>query len=82
MLVLQVRGDIEHAQETLEVYRSSEATISKTLKQYQQGVEHLAKAQGKLERVRAEANTNPKAKLRISEVGCYVEDRGGSFRRV
>ena len=53
--------------------------MTKTLKHYQHSVDHLAKTQGKLEKTKAEANTNPKAKLRINEVGRCVEGGTGGL---
>ena len=54
-------------------YQATENSLQRTKKHYQQCAEQSAKIKRKLEKVRAESATNPKAKEKMNGVCmCYV----------
>ncbi len=46
----QMKGEVEQAQESLSAFQSIEVNLHRTKKQYQQSVDHLAKAVAKQEK--------------------------------
>ncbi len=57
-----MKGEIEQAQESLLAFQGTESALQRTKKQYQQSVEHMAKAVAKQEKA-----TDPaKAKAHVS----------------
>ncbi len=65
---MQLKEEIDEAQVSLSQYQLSEGTVQRTKKQYEQCTEHFAKFQAKLDKAKAEAASNPKAKLHLSGV--------------
>ena len=59
-----MRGELELAQESLLAFQSTEASLQRTKKQYQQSVEHLAKAAAKHEKAAAD----PAGKAKVPQV--------------
>ncbi len=53
-----MKGEIEQAQESLLAFQGTESGIQRTKKQYQQSVEHLAKAVAKQEKAADPAKPN------------------------
>ena len=68
VLFLQMRGEIDQAQESLNIYHTMEAAVHRCRKHYQHSVDHLAKAKGKVERAKADGPLNPKLSG-VSELG-------------
>ena len=67
-VVFQMRGDIEHAQEALLAYQATEGSVERSKKHYFQSVAEAIRTKVKLEKLKVEASTNPKAKQRLAEV--------------
>lgn len=55
-----MRGEIDQAQESLNIYQAMESAVHRCKKYYQHSVDHLAKTQGKVERAKADGPLNPK----------------------
>ncbi|XP_064386367.1 F-BAR domain only protein 2-like [Halichondria panicea] len=58
-----MKGEIEQAQESLLAFQGTESGIQRTKKQYQQSVEHLAKAVAKQEKAADPAKPNLESRL-------------------
>ena len=62
-----MRGEIENANDSLIAFNTLVGQVQKTKKQYQQGVEHVAKAQEKLSKALADPTIHAKTKQHVSE---------------
>ena len=61
-----MRGEVEAANDSLITLRNLEGQVQRTRKQYQQGAEHVVKAQEKLQKALADPAVNPKTKQTVS----------------
>ena len=61
----QIKGEIDAASDSLITLRTLDGQIQRTKKQYQQGVDHLGKAQEKLNRALADPTINTKTKQQV-----------------
>ena len=62
-----MRGEIENANDSLIAFNTLVGQVHRTKKQYQQGVEHVAKAQEKLSKALADPTIHAKTKQHVSE---------------
>lgn len=60
-----MKGEIESAQESLQLYDGCDAALHKTKKLYQQSCEQVTKLRSKLEKVKGDPNANPKLKQQL-----------------
>ena len=63
--MFKLKGEIELAQEALLTYEKTDVALQRTKKQYQQSVDHLAKAKFKLERATADPTVNARTKSQV-----------------
>ena len=63
-----MRGEIENANDSLIAFNTLVGQVQRTKKQYQQGAEHVAKAQEKLSKALADPTIHAKTKQHVSEV--------------
>ena len=61
-----MRGEIEAASNSLNMLKNLDGQVQRTRKQYQQGAEHVVKAQEKLQKAQADPAVNPKTKQTVS----------------
>ena len=64
--LLQMRGEIDNANDSLIAFNTLNGQLQRTKKQYIQGVEHVARAQEKLNKGLADPTINAKTKQHVS----------------
>ena len=63
--IFKFKGEIELAQEALLAYERTETALQRTKKQYQQSVDHLAKAKFKQEKAASDPTVNARTKSQV-----------------